>query len=303
MNNVAKKIFKTLLLSATVALANHANAKADSVPSPLDLNLKDEDIDVNVGENKRKIIQGIYKIKRNGDVKLIAGHYSHRSHSSHRSSNGGHYSHSSSSTHYSSSSSHYSSSSGGYSGSSSSSSSSISKKKSTQNSKAPSAYSLGDRVMSNGIYGKDVDELVALLVKFCYLKEEGLTKKKAYYLYDYIIEKAVRHFQQDAGETVDGKLTVDQARKLSNWELYKTSITLGFRELSVSMSGYDVDALIKLLREAQFPPDPSKLEKENNHYVFTEDVMMAVKVFQAYHKLNPTGVLDSETVSRLNGKL
>jgi hypothetical protein len=302
MNNVTKNIFKTLLLSATVALANHAHAKTDGAPSSLDLNLKDEDTDVNVGENKRKIIQGVYKIKRNGDAKLIAGHYSHRSHSSHRSSNGGHYSHSSSSTHYSSSSSHYSSSTSGYSGSTSSSSSSSSKKTSAKPSKSPGAYSLGDRVMSNGIYGQDVDELVALLVKFCYLKEEGLTKKDTYYMYDYLIEMAIRHFQQDAGETVDGKLTVDQASKLSNWELYKTSIALGFRELSVSMSGYDVDTLIKLLRGAQFPPDPSKLEKENNHYVFTEDVMMAVKVFQAYHKLNPTGMLDSETISRLNGK-
>ena len=94
MKNKSKKIIKTLLLSATVALF-HSAAKADAKKTfslDLDLGLPNGGTAPEVSKGQQPIVKNVYKILRNGDAKLIAGH---RSHSSHRSSRGGHYSHSS----------------------------------------------------------------------------------------------------------------------------------------------------------------------------------------------------------------
>ena len=91
MKNKSKKIIKTLLLSATVALF-HGTAKADAKKSfslDLDLGLPNGGAAPEVSKGQQPIVKNVYKILRNGDAKLIAGH---RSHSSHRSSRGGHYS-------------------------------------------------------------------------------------------------------------------------------------------------------------------------------------------------------------------
>lgn len=279
MKNNAKKIIRTILLSATVSLF-HASAKADAkkcLSFDLDLGLGNGGASPEVSKGKQPIVRNVYKILRNGDSKLIAGH---RSHSSHRSSRGGHYSHSSSS-HYS----HSSSTSSVY----------------TAPKKTAGDYTLGDRTLSSGIHGSDVDQLVPYLVRYYYLKDGVATKKGGYYVYDTNVVNAVKHFQKDAGLTQDGKVTSRVIAELKDWKASKTTIPLGFRELSAAAqtSGYDVDELIKLLINAGYSPDPSKLKKSGSHYVFTEDVVTAIKAFQAYHGLQPNGELSASTLAKL----
>lgn len=292
MKSKSKKIIKTLLLSATVALF-HGSAKADAKKDfslDLDLGLGNGGSSPEVSKGKNPIIKNVYSIMRNGDARLIAAHRSHSSHRSHRSSRGGHYSHSSSS-HYSHSSSSYGS------GSSSSSSSSVY----TPPKKTAGDYTLGDRTLTSGLHGSDVDQLVPYLVRFYYLKDGVPTKKSGYYVYDTNVVNAVKHFQKDAGLTQDGKLTSSVISTLKSWSADKTTIPLGFREFSATAktSGHDVDELVQLLINAGFSPDPSKLKKSGTHYVFTEDVMTAVKAFQAFHGMTPNGVVNTATISKL----
>ena len=286
MKNRSKKIIRTLLLSATVALF-HGSAKADTKKTlSLDFDLHNDDGSSEISKGQQKIVKDVYKIMRNGDAKLIAAHRSHRSHSSHRSSRGGHYSHSSSS-HYSHSSSSYGS----------GSRSSVY----TPPPKTAGDYSLGDRTLSTGIHGSDVDQLVPYLVRYYYIKDGVVSKKSGYYVYDSNVVNAVKHFQKDAGLTQDGKLTSEVLTKLKSWSPSQTTIPLGFRELSASAetSGFDVDELIELLINAGYSPDPAKLKKSGSHYVFTDDVHTALKAFQAYHGINPNGELNTTTLTKL----
>ncbi len=290
MKNKSKKIIKTLLLSATVALF-HGTAKADvkkSFSLDLDLGLPNGGASPEVSKGQQPIVKNVYKIMRNGDSKLIAGHRSHSSHRSHRSSRGGHYSHSSSSSrHYSHSSSSYGS----------GSRSSVY----TPPAKTAGDYSLGDRTLSTGIHGSDVDQLVSYLVRYYYLKDGVVSKKGGYYVYDSNVVNAVKHFQKDAGLTQDGKLTSEVLTKLKSWSSSQTTIPLGFRNLSASAetSGFDVDELIELLINAGYSPDPAKLKKSGSHYVFTDDVHTALKAFQAYHSIQPNGELNATTLVKL----
>lgn len=290
MKNKSKKIIKTLLLSATVALF-HSTAKADAKKTfslDLDLGLPNGGAAPEVSKGQQPIVKNVYKILRNGDAKLIAGHRSHSSHRSHRSSRGGHYSHSSSSSR------HYSHSSSSYGGGSSSS-------VYTPPAKTAGDYSLGDRTLSTGIHGSDVDQLVPYLVRYYYLKDGVVSKKGGYYVYDSNVVNAVKHFQKDAGLTQDGKLTSDVLTKLKSWSSSQTTIPLGFRDLSAAAetSGFDVDELIKLLINAGYSPDPAKLKKSGTHYVFTDDVHTALKAFQAYHSIQPDGELNAVTLAKL----
>lgn len=295
----SKKIIKTLLLSATVALI-HGSTKGEAKKSfslDLDFGLNNGGASPEAAKSPQPIIKNVYKIMRNGDAKLIAGH---RSHSSHRSSRGGHYSHSSSS--HRSHSSHRSSGGGShYSHSSSSYGSSSQASVYTPPAKTAGDYSLGDRTLSSGIHGSDVDALVPYLVRYYYLKDGVVTKKGGYYVYDSNVVNAVKHFQKDAGLTQDGKVTTDVISKLKSWSVDQTTIPLGFRDLSASAqtSGYDVDELIQLLIDAGYSPDPSKLQKSGSHYVFTEDVLTAVKAFQAFNGMSPTGEANVITISKL----
>lgn len=286
MKNKSKQIIKTLLLSATVALF-HGSAKADTKKNPsLDFDLPNGDGSSEISKGQQKIVKDVYKIMRNGDAKLIAAHRSHRSHSSHRSSRGGHYSHSSSS-HYSHSSSSYGS----------GSRSSIY----TPPAKTAGDYSLGDRTLSTGIHGSDVDQLVSYLVRYYYLKDGVVSKKGGYHVYDSNVVQAVKHYQKDAGFTQDGKLTAEVLTKLKSWSASQTTIPLGFRELSASAetSGFDVDELVQLLINAGYSPDSTKLKKSGSHYVFTDDILTAIKMFQAYNGIQPNGELNSATLSKL----
>lgn len=295
----SKKIIKTLMLSATVALF-HGASKADAKTNfslDLDLGLSNGGASPEVSKTPQPIVKNVYKIMRNGDAKLIAGH---RSHSSHRSSGGGHYSHSSSSSHRSHSShrssgggSHYSHSSSSYGSGGGYSSSSYSAPKTAGD------YTLGDRTLSSGIHGSDVDALVPYLVRYYYLKDGVVTKKAGYYMYDSNVVNAVKHFQKDAGLTQDGKLNSSTLTALKSWSADRTTIPLGFRSLSSDVSGYDVDELVQLLINAGYSPDPSKLKKNGSHYVFTDDILIAIKAFQAFHGFQPNGELNATTIAKL----
>lgn len=299
MKSKSKKLIKTLLLSATVALL-HGSAKAETKKAfslDLDLGLSNGGANSETAKSPQPIIKNVYKIMRNGDAKLIAGH---RSHSSHRSSGGGHYSHSSSS--HRSHSSHRSSGGGShYSHSSSSYGSSSRSSVYTPPAKTAGDYSLGDRTLSSGIHGSDVDALVPYLVRYHYLKDGVVSKKSGFHVYDSNVVSAVKHFQKDAGLTQDGKVTSTVISELKNWSVDKTTIPLGFRALSASAqtSGYDVDELVQLLINAGYSPDPSKLRKSGSHYVFTDDVMTAVKAFQAFNNMSPTGEVNAATITKL----
>ena len=301
-------------MSATVALF-HGSAKADTKKTfSLDFNLPYGDGASEISKGQQKIVKNVYKIMRNGDAKLIAAHRSHRSHSSHRSSRGGHYSHSSSS-HYSHSSSSYGS----------GNRSSIH----TPPAKTAGDYSLGDRPLTVGIYGSDVDALIIKLSAAGYLHNyQGKTQGNNS-VFDSSLQNALKHFQKDAGVKEDGIITKNLVNLLNVWDPLCTTIPLGSRILNTEekTAGYDVDELIKLLTIAGYPPQQEQLERNNPkpissdeilyitklqcskdyntykqnkyHYIFTEDIKNALKTFQAFHGIKPTGNLDEYTLQML----
>lgn len=139
------------------------------------------------------------------------------------------------------------------------------------------------------------------LVRFYYIKEGVASKKGGYHVYDHTVVAAVKHFQKDAELPQNGIVTSDVLHILKGWHPSKTTIPLGFRELSTDegTSGFDVDELVELLTAAGYAPDWSKLDKSNNHYIYSEDIVTAVKAFQAYHNIKPDGELNSATIAKL----
>lgn len=304
MNKIAKNIFKTLLVSSFMSLVK-TNATADNPKMPaLDFN---PDNDEELSAAKQRITHNVIKISPSGRADEVKMHRSHSSHSSHRSSSSGHYSSSHySSTHYSSthySSSHYSSASSSSSSStpSSSSSSSSSSKTSSAYStpSSPGSYALGDRTINIGTYGSDVDALVDLLVKKRYLTESKLTKKSGFYIYNFEIVSAVKHFQKDICITASGNVDNTTISELKHWDAINTSIELGFRELAKGNCGKDVSKLVELLSIAGYQPNPEKTETKSGIIVFNEDVETAVKMYQAYNGLPVTGKADTQTINKL----
>lgn len=98
-------------------------------------------------------------------------------------------------------------------------------------------------------------------------------------------------------------MTSSLATTLENWDESKTTLVLGIRILgyneAAELAGNDVNELIALLRNAGFPPDPSKLKYNDSKAVFTKDIETAVKLFQAYNGLTPDGKVDETTISKL----
>lgn len=277
MNSVAKKILKSLLLSATVALVNSANAKKTSLPESLTLGLSSDNQELKEADSKQKIVRDVYKILKNGNAKLIAGHRSHSSHSSHRSSSGGHYSHSSSS--YSSGS--YSRSTGTSSGTYKSSTTTSD----SENSKVANSSTSSDS-------SSDIDKLGISDVKATPTIPESTTNSST--------------SGNSTSSSASGKSTSPKNSKISNNSrsvntktASKSSSSLGSRKLSYGMSGQDVDLLIKLLTMAGFPPDEKKVSKIGDSYWYSDEITMAIKVFQAFHGIKPTGDLDSKTITEL----
>lgn len=295
MSKIVKKLFKSLLLSSALSLI-HTQAKAQNPFLP-EFNNDDDNTD-EVGALKRKIMKNVVKVSPTGRMTMVDGHYSHRSHSSHRSHYSGSRSHSSHSSHYSSSSSSYSTPRSTRS-SSSSSSSTINSLYSAPKAKTAADYSLGDRTIKAGIYGADVKSLADLLVSKYYLKQNQIKTKSGYPLYDANMQAAVKHFQKDFG--IKGTGIVDETTQLAlqTWDKNKTTIELGFRDLTEGVSGFDVTTLIKLLTAAGYAPDPNKVEYKNGNAVFNNEIITALKMFQAYNNLEPTGLADVPTIAKL----
>ena len=284
MNKTSRRIIKSLLASAVLSLF-HSESKAEvpALPSLDDFgNSNAEELDI----MKQKVFKHVIKLKPDGTmigVDSHRSHSSHRSHASHRSSRSGHSSHYSSS-HYSSS--HYSSSSGTASG--------------LYSTPKPAAktyktYSLGDRTLKRGLYGKDVNELVSKLQSNYYLRNDFSATQSDYYLFNQDVERAVKQFQKDAKIKETGIVGETELSLLGTWNSSKSTLVLGVRDLKQNDSGADVLALIELLNKAGFPPEPEKLD--GNKY--NEEVRKAVKTFQAFAGLEVTGIADRTTIERL----
>lgn len=301
MSKITTKIIKSILLSSVMSLM-HTEVKAQD-PFSVSIEPNDDDTD-QIGEIKRKIFKNVVKVSPSGRMSIIDGHRSHSSHSSHRSHYSGSGGHSSHSSHYSSyNSTHYSSSVGttssrSSSSRSSSSSSTVSKTYSPPK-KTAADYSLGDRTIKSGIYGADVNKLAQLLVAKYYLKRNSITQKSGYTLYDTNMSAAVKHFQRDAGLTVNGIVDNTTSVALQTWDESKTTIDLGFRDITEGTTGYDVSQLIKLLTAAGYVPESSKLEYKSGYAVFNSEVATALKMFQAYNQLEVTGIPDTQTITKL----
>ncbi len=277
MNRTSKRIIKSILASAVLSLF-HSQSKAN-VPTPPSL----DDIGDNDAERidvmKQRVFKNVIKLKPDGNLISIASHESHSSHSSHQS----HSSHRSGSGHYSS---HYSSthirSSGIY----------------TAPKPAPKTYktySLGDRTLKKGLYGKDVNELVQKLQNYYYLRSDFSASKSDYYLFDQEVEKAVKQFQKDAKLKETGIIGSAEITALGSWNGAYSTKVLGVRDLILNIHGNDVLDLIELLNKAGFPPNPEKLEGDR----YNEEVRKAVKTFQAFAGLAVTGIADKATIEKL----
>lgn len=315
MNKITKKLMKSLLVTSALSLLHSTAANAQELKHGSLDDLNNGDNEDEIQSLKRKIIKNVVKVSPSGRMTMVNDHYSHSSHSSHSShysgsGGGGHYSHSSHqshSSHYSSSGGSYGggggySSGGGYSGSSSSSSGSTSTFVSSKpKAKTAADYSLGDRTIKSGTYGADVNTLADLLVNNLYIKRSSLTKKGGYYVCNAAMLAAIKHFQRDAGYTATGNVDSNTATALQAWSPSKTSVTLGIRDIKVNTAGQDVNQLITLLNKAGYPPDPKKLKYSSGNAVFTADVQMAVKMFQAYNGLRVTGNPDTATLAKLKG--
>jgi murein L,D-transpeptidase YcbB/YkuD len=99
--------------------------------------------------------------------------------------------------------------------------------------------------------------------------------------------------QQSSDSSEENNMTIDPS--LADY-------ALGERTLSMGLYGNDVDDLIQLLAKAGYAPDSVKFEKINGYSIFTEDIQTAVKIFQAYNNIQPVGIVDKKTLSKLKKK-
>lgn len=178
-----QKIIRGMIISAMVSLLHSPKTHAFSIHS----SDKDTDND-SLKKVNRKVVKNILKINGDGRTSLIVQHSSHSSHASH-------------SSHYSSSG-NVSSTSQNYSAQSVYSAGGTVRGDKNKQSFVPvssrrdaSRYKLGDRSLSINMYGKDVDELAAILVKIKILNKDQLTKKYGFTVYDRKIVTVIKRFQ------------------------------------------------------------------------------------------------------------
>lgn len=65
------------------------------------------------------------------------------------------------------------------------------------------------------------------------------------------------------------------------------------------MFGTDVDELVQLLGKNGLMPEASEIEKKNGYAVFTKDIEMAVKLYQASNDMVDTGIVDEAFVKSI----
>tara|TARA_Y100000813_G_scaffold161689_1_gene122213 strand:+ start:4926 stop:5555 length:630 start_codon:yes stop_codon:yes gene_type:complete len=190
------KILKSLVLGSLTTLFNK-----DSSAKIIHENFESLDNKVDLSSEPKKDLSLKLKINfnDNGEVEY-SNHRSHRSHQSHRShysSNSGHHSHFS----------HYSSSTGGTSGGNSVGGSYYNPGGSYNNTynSSPIGYSLGSRTIKKGMSGKDVTEVINILLKTQYLTmKDGSKKAYGSYTYEGVLYEQVKRFQKDVGLNADG---------------------------------------------------------------------------------------------------
>ena len=151
--------------------------------------------------------------------------------------------------------------------------------------------------------GADVAALTDLLIRNLYLNKADVTESNGKTVFNAKVKSAIMRFQKDANLTATGNADAKTVEQLKAWDVNKTTVVLGVRELVAGNSGTDVAELIQLLTKAGYAPDPDKLEYENGKPKMTEDIIMAIKMFQAYCKLPVTGNLDSTTIARLKSSV
>ena len=157
--------------------------------------------------------------------------------------------------------------------------------------------------MSLNLFGNDINLLVKLLEEKLYIREKWVSKKEGLFLYDSQVESAVKHFQKDAGVSQTGQVATTDLQSLKQWDKEKTTAVLGVRDLffieNMPMFGTDVDELVLLLGKKGLMPETSEIEKKNGHAVFTKDIEMAVKLYQASNDMADTGFVDEAFVNSI----
>lgn len=282
MKPKSKKLIKAMLVSAIFSILP-ANSEAKEI-SPVYL---DDDKDDLLNTLKAPVWHSVMKVCSNGNLTSVESHRSHSSHRSHRSSRSGY------GSHYSSShSSRYSSTVTTKSTPSSSVSSFYSSPSKNYN-----TYSLGDRILSQGMYGKDVDVLVCLLKDFHYIRSTYSMQKNGYFLYTAEVVQGIKFFQKDAGIPITGIFDSKTKNALDCWSSAKTIYRLGVRELDLNTVGDDVQELISLLTKVGYAPNPETTKTDTK--IFTQDVADAIKVFQAFCGLSVTGKANYDTIDKL----
>lgn len=191
-------IIQTILFAAITAFTNN-NANAQT--SDIDISNWSNNTDERIRElKKRKPFHNVVRLCKSGRLMYIAQHFSHNSHSSH----------SSHSSHYSAS--------GGIVGGSPRTSTSVNSSYSASGTTRESnnetriqrkvgTYRLGDTNLKKGDYGKDVQELIALLKDQELLIKHTPKMKKGFPVFDEKVEKAVKTLQKQFHMVEDGVVT------------------------------------------------------------------------------------------------
>lgn len=299
------KIIKRIMLAATTSLlASNSSANVHNIKPILDSSGNSPSIDVS---KKDKIIKGLFKLQKTGNAKLIAGHRSHSSHRSHRSSSsGGGYSTPKTTTKKSSSSKSGTSSNKSSSSSSSSptisttSPSTVLTPSSSYTSSSPSK--LGDRYIKYLGQGMDVNDMVEKLLKKGYLKDTGkILKGSNEYYFDEYVQSAFNQFQKDAGLTITEGASIEDQNMLAKWELMNSQLKLGDREIkNINVDfGPDVAELIDILIIRGYEIDKDSILTFETQPFYTITVKELIKDFQEKNGIEVTGIVDSLTIEKL----
>ena len=291
-----KQLLRGILISS-IAMISNAHGDIDIRGQLPNLN---SPVVSSSEERKKGRSQSNFILRASNSFMLFAK--SHRSHSSHRSHT-----------------SHRSSSSSGGSRSYYTPTSPIRTNQNSTNAQSTSVkvFNLGDREIHDGMSGKDVTQLIELLVYHKYLPKRIPTNK-----YTSAIRDAVMSFQIDAELTPTGTCDRVTIKTLQNWEDIKAqkdeqewiknhqdelqettkstshkgpnkTFKLGERLLSIGCVGQDVDSLIKLLKNLKFLTADSDFDSYNS------SVSEAVKKAQIQLKLEPSGEADYNTINAL----
>lgn len=296
-----KKLTKKIALSALAALYGTTHSAPANINAISDENFNDRN--GNVSADKPTLLLKKAILDYNRFLENPASHRSHRSHSSHRS----HYSSSSGSRTYTKPSSKSQSGSS----SSSSSGSRVYTPTYTPTYSTPiTTYSLGDRVLKQGMTGDDIKELNSKLYQKGYLSSPRTFSSS----FDGTTALAVKKFQKDYGLTVDGiagqttilYLKYDLAKpsnsateNISNNKTFPSSTstqTLGERVLKFGMEGQDVKELKEYLVNLGYL---KQSDFEFGKLKFDQKTKEAVQYFQRAKRISVDGIVGRTTLQYL----